>query len=126
MSTVKTRTEKDQLGEVVLPENSFHGIHTARALENFHISGMPCHPQLVQAYGQVKQACAMNNLYIGALEKALEKKAEMNLLPLQPGDVPDTYADVDDLVEQFDYKPSTSVDEGVARFIGWYRQYFKL
>ena len=64
--------------------------------------------------------------YIAALEKALEKKAEMNLLPLQPGDVPDTYADVDDLVEQFDYKPSTSVDEGVARFIAWYRQYFKL
>jgi len=64
--------------------------------------------------------------YIGALEKALGKKAEMNLLPLQPGDVPDTYANVDDLVEQFDYKPSTSVDEGVARFIDWYRQYFKL
>ena len=64
--------------------------------------------------------------YIGALEKALGKKAEMNLLPLQPGDVPDTYANVDDLVEQFDYKPSTSVDEGVARFIDWYRQYFNL
>jgi UDP-glucuronate 4-epimerase len=64
--------------------------------------------------------------YIGALEKALGKKAEMNLLPLQPGDVPDTYANVDDLVEQFDYKPSTSVEEGVARFIDWYRQYFKL
>ena len=63
--------------------------------------------------------------YIGALEKALGKKAEMNLLPLQPGDVPDTYADVDDLVEQFDYKPSTSVEEGVARFIRWYREYFE-
>jgi nucleoside-diphosphate-sugar epimerase len=42
------------------------------------------------------------------------------------GDVPDPYANVDDLVEQFDYKPSTSVDEGVAHFIDWYRQYFKL
>lgn len=62
--------------------------------------------------------------YIGALEKALGKKAEVNLLPLQPGDVPDTYANVDNLVEQFDYKPSTSVEEGVARFIDWYRQYF--
>ena len=64
--------------------------------------------------------------YIGALEKALGKKAEMNLLPLQPGDVPDTYANVDDLVEQFDYKPATQVDEGVARFIDWYKKYFKV
>jgi UDP-glucuronate 4-epimerase len=64
--------------------------------------------------------------YIGELEKALGKKAEMKLLPLQLGDVPDTYADVGDLVEQFDYKPSTSVEEGVKRFIDWYRQYFKL
>jgi len=64
--------------------------------------------------------------YIGALEKALGKKAEMNLLPLQPGDVPDTYANVDDLVEQFNYKPATPVEVGVARFIDWYRNYFKL
>jgi len=64
--------------------------------------------------------------YIGALEKALGEKAEMNLLPLQSGDVPDTYANVDDLVEQFDYKPSIAVEEGVARFVDWYCQYFKL
>jgi len=64
--------------------------------------------------------------YIGALEKALGKKAEMNLLPLQPGDVPDTYANVDDLVEQFDYKPATQVEEGVARFIDWHKKYFKV
>lgn len=63
--------------------------------------------------------------YIGALEAALGKKAEMNLLPLQPGDVPDTYADVADLVEQFDYKPATPVTTGVARFIEWYRGYYK-
>ena len=63
--------------------------------------------------------------YIGALEKALGKKAQMNLLPLQPGDVPDTYADVTDLVEQFDYKPATKVEDGVARFIEWYKDYFK-
>ncbi|MBO9480317.1 NAD-dependent epimerase [Salinisphaera sp. G21_0] len=62
--------------------------------------------------------------YIGALEKALGKKAEMNMLPLQPGDVPDTYADVDDLVEQFGYKPATPVEDGVAHFISWYREYF--
>ena len=63
--------------------------------------------------------------YIGALEKALGKKGEMELLPLQAGDVPDTYADADDLVEEFQYKPATSVDEGIARFVEWYRDYFK-
>jgi len=64
--------------------------------------------------------------YIGALEKALGKKVEMELLPLQAGDVPDTYADVEDLVEQFYYKPATSVDQGIARFVAWYRNYFDI
>jgi UDP-glucuronate 4-epimerase len=63
--------------------------------------------------------------YIGAIEKALGKKAEMEMLPLQPGDVPDTYADVTDLVEQFHYKPATPVEQGVANFVAWYRDYFK-
>jgi UDP-glucuronate 4-epimerase len=61
--------------------------------------------------------------YIAALEKALGKKAEMEMLPLQPGDVTDTFADVADLIEQFDYKPSTRIETGVANFIGWYREY---
>ncbi|MBC6962318.1 MAG: NAD-dependent epimerase [Nitrosomonas sp.] len=64
--------------------------------------------------------------YIAALEKALGKKAEMEMLPLQPGDVPDTYADVSDLVEQFDYKPATPVEQGIANFVAWYRNYFNL
>ena len=64
--------------------------------------------------------------YIAAIEKALGKKAKMELLPLQAGDVPDTYADVNDLVEQFQYRPSTPVEEGIARFVAWYRQYFKV
>jgi UDP-glucuronate 4-epimerase len=62
--------------------------------------------------------------YIAALENALGVKAQMEMLPLQPGDVPDTYADVTDLAEQFDYKPATPVQEGIARFVGWYREYF--
>lgn len=64
--------------------------------------------------------------YIAALEKALGKKAEMELLPLQAGDVPDTYANVDELVEQFHYKPMTTVEEGIVRFVSWYRHYFKV
>ena len=61
-----------------------------------------------------------------ALEKALGKKADMEMLPLQPGDVPDTYADVTDLVERFHYKPTTPVEQGVANFVTWYRDYFKV
>lgn len=60
--------------------------------------------------------------YIAALEKALGKKAEIEMLPLQPGDVPDTYADVTDLVEQFHYKPSTTIENGVKCFVDWYRE----
>jgi UDP-glucuronate 4-epimerase len=63
--------------------------------------------------------------YIAALEKALGRKADMEMLPLQPGDVPDTYANVDDFVEQFYYKPATPVEQGIANFVAWYRDYFK-
>ncbi|HFE32621.1 MAG TPA: NAD-dependent epimerase [Gammaproteobacteria bacterium] len=64
--------------------------------------------------------------YIKVLEDCLGKKAEMNMLPLQPGDVPDTYADVEDLVKDVGYKPATSVEDGVARFVEWYRDYYKV
>ena len=64
--------------------------------------------------------------YIAALEKALGKKAEKEFLPLQAGDVPETYANVDDLVEQFNYKPSTSIEDGINSFVSWYRDYFKV
>lgn len=64
--------------------------------------------------------------YIAALEKALGRKANVDMLPIQPGDVPDTYADITDLVTQFRYKPTTSVDQGVAKFVTWYCQYFNL
>ena len=64
--------------------------------------------------------------FIGALEKALGKMAEIELLPMQPGDVPDTYADVSDLIEEFDFKPNTQVEQGLAIFVDWYRSYFKI
>ncbi|MFP4236870.1 MAG: NAD-dependent epimerase [Desulfonatronovibrio sp.] len=62
--------------------------------------------------------------FIAALEKTLGRKAEKNLLPLQPGDVPSTYADVEDLVEDLGYKPETTVQEGISKFIEWYRKFF--
>lgn len=62
--------------------------------------------------------------YIEAIEDALGKSAERNLLPLQPGDVPDTFADVTDLVNDLGYRPSTSVRDGVKRFVDWYLTYY--
>ena len=61
--------------------------------------------------------------YIEAIELALNKTAQKELLPLQPGDVPDTYADVEDLAEEFGYKPCTSVKVGVRNFVEWYKEY---
>ncbi len=63
--------------------------------------------------------------YIGCIEKELGRKAQMNLLPLQPGDVPDTASSVESLVRWVDYHPMTKVDQGIARFVRWYQQYFK-
>jgi UDP-glucuronate 4-epimerase len=64
--------------------------------------------------------------YIEVLEECLGKKAEKNLLPLQPGDVPDTYADVDALVSDVGYRPSTPVETGIKNFVEWYREYYKI
>ena len=63
--------------------------------------------------------------YIETLEKCLGKKAQKNLLPLQLGDVPDTYADVEDLVRDVGYKPATTVEQGVRAFVDWYRGYYQ-
>ena len=62
--------------------------------------------------------------YIHVIEECLGKKAEMNLLPLQAGDVPDTYADVQALIDDTGYCPDTTVEEGVARFVKWYLDYY--
>jgi UDP-glucuronate 4-epimerase len=62
--------------------------------------------------------------YIRVLEAKLGKKAELNLLPLQLGDVPDTYANVDNLMHDTGFKPATSVETGVGKFVDWYREYY--
>ena len=64
--------------------------------------------------------------FIEAIENALGKKIQKNMMPLQAGDVPETYANVDDLVRDLDYKPSTSVQKGIDNFVAWYREFFKV
>lgn len=64
--------------------------------------------------------------FVKTIEEELGKKAIINLLPIQPGDVPATYADVTDLIENFNYKPQVSVKEGIKNFIEWYRNFYSI
>lgn len=63
--------------------------------------------------------------FIETLEKCLGKEAKKEFYPMQPGDVYQTYADVTDLIEDFDFKPSTPIEEGLQKFAEWYREYYK-
>jgi len=62
--------------------------------------------------------------FIETLEKCLGRQAEKRLLPIQAGDVPATYADVDDLIQDVGFQPATPIAEGIARFVAWYREYY--
>ena len=62
--------------------------------------------------------------FIKVIEQALGKTAKINLLPIQPGDVPCTYADVDDLMQDVGFKPSTPVEDGIGHFVNWYQHYY--
>ncbi|WP_292654738.1 NAD-dependent epimerase [Nitratifractor sp.] len=62
--------------------------------------------------------------FITAIEKAVGKEAQKNLLPIQPGDVPATYADVSDLIKDLGYKPATPIQEGIDQFVEWYREFY--
>jgi len=64
--------------------------------------------------------------FIETLEKCLGKEAIKNLLPLQPGDVPETYADVSDLVHDLGYKPATLLENGIRNFVEWYKDFYKV
>jgi UDP-glucuronate 4-epimerase len=62
--------------------------------------------------------------FIASLEKETGKKAKINLLPMQPGDVPVTFADVSALERDFNYKPGTTLQEGIRRFFEWYAKFY--
>lgn len=64
--------------------------------------------------------------FIAVIENCLGKKAKRNYLPLQPGDVPETYADIDRIRALYGYEPTTTIEEGVPHFIKWYRDYYKV
>ncbi len=62
--------------------------------------------------------------YIEVIEECLGRKAQKNLLPLQPGDVPETFADIDDLVRDVGYRPATPIEVGVRSFVDWFCEYY--
>ena len=64
--------------------------------------------------------------FIGAIEKSLGKVAIKEMLPMQPGDVAKTWANVDDLIRDYDYSPNTPIEKGVEKFVKWYRNYYKI
>lgn len=64
--------------------------------------------------------------YIGLIEQALGKKAKIDFKPMQPGDVKETFADIDDARRDFGFEPKTAIDEGIPRLVAWYREYHKV
>ena len=64
--------------------------------------------------------------FIGAIEAALGRPAVMDLQPMQPGDVPATYADIDDLMQAVGFRPQTPIDTGIRKFIDWYTDYYHI
>ncbi|MDW8056431.1 MAG: NAD-dependent epimerase [Elusimicrobiota bacterium] len=64
--------------------------------------------------------------FIEVLEECLGKKAKKNLLPIQPGDVPETFADIDDLIKDIGFRPSTPIEVGIKNFVDWYIEYYKI
>ncbi len=96
------------------------------------IENMLCNPPVHKNGARHKVYNIGNNspeklmYFIETLEKALGKEAEKEFLPMQPGDVYQTYADVSELMKDFDFKPSTSIEEGLGKFAKWYKSYYKV
>ena len=82
--------------------------------------------QLYKVYNIGNSRSEKLMVFIEAIEQALGITATKKMLPLQPGDVPATWANVDDLIEDYNYKPDTPIKEGIQQFIAWYRDYYKV
>lgn len=85
--------------------------------------GTSCAPYRIYNIGNNQPVDLLQ--FIEVLETCLGRKAEKRYLPLQAGDVPETYADVDDLIRDVGFRPATPIHEGIARFVAWYRDYYR-
>ena len=92
---------------------------------------LPNPPEEIETWAKYKVYNIGNNKpeklmdYIQTLEKHLGREAKKEFLPMQPGDVYQTYADVSDLMHDFNFKPSTSIDEGLGKFVTWFKEYYR-
>lgn len=96
------------------------------------VENMLCNPPKANEFGDRYKVYNIGNNkpeklmdFIETLEKAIGREAKKEYLPMQPGDVYQTYADVTDLIRDFDFKPSTPISEGLGRFAEWYKDYYK-
>jgi len=89
---------------------------------NLNPSTSPTAPYKIYNIGNSSPVQLMD--FIKAIEKALGKKAKKNMMEMQPGDVPNTHSDVTDLIKDFNYKPNTSIRDGIKKFIEWYKEYY--
>lgn len=104
---------------IPMPSVSRVTCHVSRTLDP---GSSPTAPYKIYNIGNNNPVKLMD--FISAIEKALGKEAKKNYLPMQPGDVVATYADVDDLMRDVSFAPKTPVQDGIARFIEWYRSYY--
>ena len=81
--------------------------------------------RLYKVYNIGNNNCVKLLDFIKEIEINLDVEAKKNMLPIQPGDVERTWADVDDLIKDYDYKPDTSINHGVKKFVDWYKSYYK-
>jgi UDP-glucuronate 4-epimerase len=95
------------------------------------VENILCNPPAVNAKGAAYKLYNIGNnqpeklmVFIETLEKCLGVTAKKEYLPMQPGDVYQTYADVSDLMKDYDFKPDTSIEEGLSKFVAWYREYY--
>jgi UDP-glucuronate 4-epimerase len=95
------------------------------------VENILCNPPAVNAKGAAYKLYNIGNnqpeklmYFIETLEKCLGLTAKKEYLPMQPGDVYQTYADVSDLMKDYDFKPDTSIEEGLQKFVAWYREYY--
>ena len=97
---------------------------TAASLNTVSVDSMPAAPYRLYNIGNNQPVKLMD--FVVTLEKHLGREAHKNLLPLQPGDVPTTYADISGLERDFDYRPSTTIDTGLKQFVDWYKDYYQV
>ncbi|MEC7276639.1 MAG: NAD-dependent epimerase [Bdellovibrionota bacterium] len=98
--------------------------HIAKPSDNRDLPNKSTAPFIIYNIGNSSPVNLMD--FIQTIEKHTEKVAEKNYMPIQAGDVPRTYADVEDLFEKVQFRPQTSLDSGIERFVNWYREYYKV